>query len=384
MKNKSILISAIAVIAALGIGYSLPKSKNPVVENHDEAKEISHHEENDAEEGEIKISDNDAAAVGIITGKATMGNGGEVRVLGRINSSPEAKTLFGVPVSGRVTQIFVAPGTNVAKGAPLFAILSADAAGVIAEAKAAGANANAAQKAYSSDTWLYQKGVISRRDLDNSRANSASLNAYAHAAQAKIAASGNPSANGTLIIRAPIAGVISNLPVSVGGFVAQGMVGGEITNANNNEAVFQITPALLNQVSLGARINIETTDGRQGQAIVKTIAPDETNNSAIIRARIQNIILPLGSVFYARIQSQTPNGVLKPMVPDNAIINTENGAVVFVKTAVGFKAVLVLVGNAANGRTEVINGLKGDEIIVVKNAFLLKSELAKGEVEHSH
>ena len=50
----------------------------------------------------------------------------------------------------------------------------------------------------------------------------------------------------------------------------------------------------------------------------------------------------------------------------------------------GFRAVPVLAGRQAGGRTEIMRGLNGTERIAGANAFLLKAELAKGEAEHGH
>jgi cobalt-zinc-cadmium efflux system membrane fusion protein len=62
----------------------------------------------------------------------------------------------------------------------------------------------------------------------------------------------------------------------------------------------------------------------------------------------------------------------------------EGATVVFVRTGTGFRAVPVLVGRQAGGRTEIVRGLTGGERIAGSNAFLLKAELAKGEAEHGH
>ena len=71
-------------------------------------------------------------------------------------------------------------------------------------------------------------------------------------------------------------------------------------------------------------------------------------------------------------------------VPTEAVQTVEGGTVVFVQVEGGFRAVPVLVGRQAGGRTEILRGLAGDERIAGAKAFLLKAELAKGEAEHGH
>ena len=71
-------------------------------------------------------------------------------------------------------------------------------------------------------------------------------------------------------------------------------------------------------------------------------------------------------------------------VPSEAVQTVEGASVVFVQVEGGFKAVPVLIGRQAGGRTEIVQGLNGSEKIAGANAFLLKAELAKGEAEHGH
>ncbi|MCA0373586.1 MAG: efflux RND transporter periplasmic adaptor subunit [Proteobacteria bacterium] len=395
MKNKSYIISIIAVIAALGIGYMLPKNgnKSQTIKAPGATSKEEHNEASDI----VELNDNDAKSAGIETAKINFGTGSEIRILGRVMAAPEAKIMVGAPISGRVSRVYVAAGSMVNKGTPLFEIISAEGAGIVADARAANANvnmasasANAAQSAYSSDEFLYAKGVISRRELENSKASAISANAnvaaqsaYANAAHAKVGAAGAPSANGAIIIRAPITGIVNNMPISVGGFVPQGAMAGEITNVDNTEAVFQIAPNLLEKVSIGTRINFETNDGRLLSATIKAIAPgiDAGANNSIIRAKIEGASLAVGTVINARIVSQNGAQNLRPIVPNDAINSIGDAKKVFVKTDKGYRAVSVIIGNSFSGQTEIISGLKGDEIIVIKNAFLLKSQLAKSELE---
>lgn len=394
MKNKSIAISIGAIITALGIGYILPKPiQKPEAKVSETEKEESTKEQADF----VEISDIDAKSAGIETAKINFGTGNEIRILGRIMAAPEAKIMVGSPISGRVSRVYVAVGSKVSKGSPLFEIISSEGAGIVAEARAANANvnmasanANASQKALNADEWLYSKGVISRRELEDSHASAISAKAsvaaqaaYANAARAKVNAVGLPNTNGNIIIRAPISGIVNNMPISVGGFITQGSIGSEITDIRNTEAVFQIAPFLLSKISTGSRINVETNDGRQLNAIIKAIAPgiDAGANNSIIRAKLEGENLAVGSVLSARIISQTGSQNLRPIIPNDAILNIGDSTKVFIKTNKGFKAVSVIIGNSFNGQTEIISGLKGDEIIAIKNTFLLKSQISKRELE---
>lgn len=400
MKNKSLIISVFALLASLGAGYgiaNLEKEKSLPIEDatHEDA-----HGDKEKEVGFIKISDEDAKASGIETDKINFGTGSEIQILGRIEASPEARILVSAPISGRISRLYVAIGSIVNKGSPLYEIISAEGAAIVADEKVATANiqmatasSHAAVSAYKSDEWLYKKGVISLRELETSKANALNAEAniiaqaaYANSAKAKIVASGSPKSNGAILVRAPISGVVGNMPITIGSFASQGSPTGEITNINNTEAVFQIAPSMLYNLKIGGRIEVKTDDNRKFSAVIKAIAPgfNQGANNSIIRAKIEGDNLAIGSILSASINTQSGNQNLMPLVPTAAIIATESGNAVFVKTKNGFKLTNVLIGNSFNEKTEIKRGLKGDEEIAINNTFLLKSELAKGEVEHDH
>jgi cobalt-zinc-cadmium efflux system membrane fusion protein len=54
---------------------------------------------------------------------------------------------------------------------------------------------------------------------------------------------------------------------------------------------------------------------------------------------------------------------------------------VFVRTAGGFQRRTVTIGRSDEQTVEITSGLSAGEQIAVKNSFLLKSELGKGEAE---
>jgi cobalt-zinc-cadmium efflux system membrane fusion protein len=69
-------------------------------------------------------------------------------------------------------------------------------------------------------------------------------------------------------------------------------------------------------------------------------------------------------------------------IPEEAVQSVEGKDVVFVKTAKGFQATNVTIGQRSAGRVEIVAGLKPGANVATKGAFLLKAELGKGEAEH--
>ena len=74
-------------------------------------------------------------------------------------------------------------------------------------------------------------------------------------------------------------------------------------------------------------------------------------------------------------------------VPEDALQDLDGKKVVFVaENEAGFVARQVQTGRAADGMMEIVSGLKEGERYAVKGAFILKSEIKKGEMtdEHGH
>ncbi|HUD92901.1 MAG TPA: efflux RND transporter periplasmic adaptor subunit, partial [Sphingobium sp.] len=55
---------------------------------------------------------------------------------------------------------------------------------------------------------------------------------------------------------------------------------------------------------------------------------------------------------------------------------------VFVRTAKGFQATPVTLGDKSGDAVIIASGLKGSEQIATTNSFTLKAELGKGEATH--
>lgn len=71
-------------------------------------------------------------------------------------------------------------------------------------------------------------------------------------------------------------------------------------------------------------------------------------------------------------------------VPDEAIVRTAQGPAVFRAAGRRFELIPVTPGRTDGRTTEIQSGLAAGDSVVVANAFVLKSELGKGEAEHEH
>lgn len=380
--KKTLLIAGAAAVILLGGGglwFATRAAETPAaVEKHAEAEG-----EGAAPEGVVALTAEQIEAAGIQLAAVSAGGGGETRLAGRVEPMIDARAAVAAAVGGRVERVLVAPGQTVRAGQPLAVLVSGEAAVYRAEIDAASASADAARRAHQRDQNLYEAGVVARQDVEASRASALGAEAQARAARARAAAAGSPSASGRISIVAPISGVVTSVQVGPGGFLAQGAVVAEVADPARVELVFSAPPDLATGVRAGETMRISGSHGEFEAVVTGVAAAGGENGATVIRARPSGGALPpAGSPVTGTVVTGRQEDGLA--VPSDAVQVVEGGNVVFVRTAEGFRAVPVMVGRQAGGRTEILNGLKGGETIAGANAFLLKAEMAKGEAEHGH
>jgi membrane fusion protein, heavy metal efflux system len=123
--------------------------------------------------------------------------------------------------------------------------------------------------------------------------------------------------------------------------------------------------------------------GKRGEGRIIFISPlvDPNTRSARVIAEIDNKTMvwrPGAAVTASIVSKQERVGV---SVPRAALQKVGGEQVLFVRTPNGFQRRAVTTGRSDEQAVEVTSGLSPGEQIAVKNTFLLKAELGKGEVE---
>lgn len=194
------------------------------------------------------------------------------------------------------------------------------------------------------------------------------------------------SSQSQIPIRAPFGGTVTDRMSTVGSVVT---AGSHVFTISNLRSLWMI--ASVNEADLaGVRV------GQTVRVTVKSY-PGETFPGRVLklgeRLEVTTRTLPV------RVAVPNPDGRLKPemfasaeiagtaaapilVVPDSAIQQLDGATVVFVKNAAGaFEPRKVETSGSQAGYTQISNGLRAGEAIVVKGAFLLKSERMKGAGE---
>ena len=251
-----------------------------------------------------------------------------------------------------------APYTVVEAGQPLAKLLSPQWSSAIAEY-------DALQHVQSADAKDLR--AASRERLQVLGLTSADIRSSRHGAGAAIT------------LHAPQAGVVTTLDVREGQRVTAGQT---LMTVNGLSTVW--VEAALPQAAAGTVrkgtpvvVAVDALPGRSFHGTVETLLPDVDAVTRTQRARIvlDNPDGVLSPGMFATVQLHPAQGEAAPVVPDDALIATGSQTRVIVAEGDGhFRAVLVRIGRAAGGYTEVLDGLAGGEKVVVSGQFLIDSE----------
>jgi cobalt-zinc-cadmium efflux system membrane fusion protein len=94
-----------------------------------------------------------------------------------------------------------------------------------------------------------------------------------------------------------------------------------------------------------------------------------------VRTEVQNRDFKLKPGMFADVTIILNHGLRVLTVPAEAVLESNNQDIVFVKIDGGYAPRIVTVSTEQDGRCAIARGLHGGEEVVVKNAFLLKSKL---------
>ena len=181
-----------------------------------------------------------------------------------------------------------------------------------------------------------------------------------------------------LEVRAPFAGEIVERMAVRGAQVEAGKPLFALADLSTMWARLNIPESDLARVKVGqtVELKVESLPGRTFEARLTWISAevDEKSRMASARAEVANPdgILRANMFAQARILTRSENGAI--LVPASSIQRIEGKEFVFVKLEDDlFDARAVRLGAKLDGKVEILEGLKPEEIVAVDHAFPLKS-----------
>ena len=374
----------VMLVVALGCDRKSPDREKPdsgSVEHRDEPK-------HDELPSQIHLDPSVIEDAHIRMEPATMGVLARTLALtGEISTNPNKTARVAPPVAGRIVEVRVLAGDSVQAGDVLATLRVADVARVRGDRAAAATRAETAASNASRLELLGAKGLASTQEITAARneANAAAAEARALSEQVHVLGGDSAGAGSDIVVRAPISGVVLSRAASPGQPIA--ITDSIVELADLSEVWFlaRVFEKDLSRIVVNAPadITLNAYPDRHFQGVVDYVAQqiDPVARTIVARLRVTNTdnALRVGLFGVARIAvTSGPSREPTLLVSRNAITEIGKKSVVFVRQADGdFEKHEVTLGDSALGMTEVVQGLREGENVVVDGVFTLKSIVLK-------
>lgn len=321
--------------------------------------------------------------------------GGELdlEVPGSLEYNLDNYAEVGTIVDGRVTAINVKPGDHVKKGHVLATLVVPSIATAQAEYLAAQAAAKNAKENETREKALLEKELTTARESEVARSEAARTEAELAAASAKLQAlgvgkptggAGNISGAGTLLLTAPLDGVVVRRDAVLGRFLQAKETAFVIADPRDLRASLNVFETDLPYFRVGqeATIHIDAMPGKVVKGKIVLVEPQVGKASRSARAWIdvpnpEGILRP-GLFIRASLALADEGTENKVMVPSQAVQPIGDDDVLFVEREPGvFEVRKVSVARRTTQVAEIREGVTAGERIVVDGAFVLRGEVTK-------
>lgn len=290
------------------------------------------------------------------------------------------------PIAGRVTSLKVQPGDNVKAGDTLLTLDSPDLALAVSDLQKARADEVRKKLALERTASLVEAGVVPRKDLENARGDFDTAHAETVRSERRLRNLSPRGAadGGTYVLRAPVAGVITERHVNPGSEVRPDLQDPlfVITDPTRLWALIDLPERDLSKAHIGAKamVEVDAYPHETFESTVERIAEtvDPLTRRVQVRAAVgDNQQRRLKPEMYARVVLVGGDGATSVRVPNSAIVTQGLYSFVFVETEPGlFKRRRITVMQQDREFAYLSEGPAVGDRLVTTGALLLNSELA--------
>ncbi len=289
------------------------------------------------------------------------------------------QTVVAAQVPGAVVQLSAKVGDRVTAGQVLLRLdaRAADQSAAASDAQVLAARAalDVATKDFERQRQLFQKNYISQAALERAESEFKSTQAQVNSQLAQAGAARTQS--GFYVVRAPFAGVVSEVPVSLGDMAMPGRALVTLYDPAALRVTAAVPQSLSAGLATGALPRVEFPGLAAAQQWVNPVRSqvlptvDPSTHTVQVRADLPAGLAALTPGMYARVwipvQASSPAlGVAAPLlVPKSAVVRRAELTGLYVQAADG-KALLrqVRLGRTEGDQVEVLTGLAAGEKVV--------------------
>ena len=277
---------------------------------------------------------------------------GQIEAIQSIELRPE--------VSGRITDILVHEGQEVADGTPLFKVDDAELKSQVAQAEA---DRQMARHALERTKQLIAQNASSTSDLEQAQAKSQSADANYDLLKTRL---------DRTIVRAPFAGVTGRRLVSIGTYVSSQTPLITLQSVNPQHASFDVPERYADRLRRGQLVSFQVAalPGKNFSGEVVFVDPVVSlpGRTILIKARVPNNEhqLQAGMFIEARLATNIrPNAVV---VPEDALLPMQGATFVWAIKDGKADRRQVSVGVRTAGWAEIQSGVEAGDSVVVGGA----------------
>lgn len=297
-----------------------------------------------------------------------------IGTVGRLEST--AAPLVAAEVEARVVSIAVDAGAVLAAGDT---IAELDPTAAELELRAARADAGRVETLLGNEERrlgrireLHAKGSVSREQLDDAEARSATLRAESQSSRARLGIAEEQLRKTT--VRAPIAGRVERRLASVGDFAKRGTPIVEMATSERLRALLPFPESRAGELAPGQTVYLDSplAPGRPAEGRVTELRPavDGANRALWVIVALENPggWRPEGTVRASVLVAKRAAAVV---VPVRALVRRPAGEVVYVLSGSRVAERRVETGERLDGMVEIRQGLEGEETLALEGAAFL-------------
>lgn len=319
-----------------------------------------------------------------------------IEIPGRVAFDRERLAYMTSLAAGVVRKVHVQPGASVAKGDVLIEIAMPEVTGLKAEFATAQARLVQTEAAYNREKDLLARGISSHQEFLQAEAEyQASKSAtaqYRHQlldfglTKADLDSLNQSRETGTLVaLRAPFAGVVTDLQTAIGEAVSAGTTLMTIANLNSLWVEVAIPESRIYQAEVGAAIQARF-DGLPGTVFAGRLfqisaSIDERTRALSALAKVQNPEHRLKVGMFGKVQILSKETTEQLAVPADAVQSIDGLPYLFLQEESDlFELRRVTTGADQDGLVVIATGLDMNDLVVAGQGFALKSEVLKARL----
>ena len=348
----------------------------------------------------LQFTDAEARAIGVQTVTvAARPLESRLRAMGQLTVPQPRKAIVSCAFSGRISRIAAGIGAWVSKGQPVVSLQSDEIGNAKAEYHKAQAALELARRSLEREKSLFDRGVGAQKNYLAAENDFKVAEATLMAADRRLHVLGfsepevvrigaTHQIDSEITLYAPIEGKVVEITAVLGAMVDASH---EILTLVDprvlwvDAAVYERDIAL---IRLGQRATVQVP-AYAGQTFEGTITyigdmvqPD--TRTIAVRTEVHNQDQRLKPGMFADVIFQIDQRRSVLALPEEAILDDQDGHLVFVRTAGGYVPRLVELGVKDDGHREVVGGLAAGDVVVTNGHYQLKSKLFADALKSGH